>query len=754
MRAAFRVWFVLSSVCLLSLSVFWAGSAGAAAGAADGKKADPLDWPMWRGPESNGISREKNLPATWSPDDDGENLIWKSDALGTRSTPVVLNGKLYTVCRNEPETTKEGEKVVCADAATGKILWENIHNLFLTDAPAERVGWSSVVGDPATGHIYLQGLCGVCKCINGETGKTIWEHSLSEEYGILSTYGGRTNFPIVFEDVVIVSGVMTGWDDYAIPAHRYVAFNKATGEAIWIQTTKVRPEDTTYSTPFLTVIDGQAAIVAGAGDGSVYAIQPRTGKIIWRFDASTRGINTPPIVMDGIVYGGHAEQMANDPSTLGAIFAFKATGSGDITNSKENLLWMVPRIAIGRSAPLLVDGRLYYIDDAAQMSIVDAKKGKEVGKFKLGRIMFGSSIYGDGKIYVGEIGKFYILEPDPKSAKGVKVLSQVRFSCEMIASPIISHGRVYIPTMDTLYCIGLKDAKPTADPQPAALKEADAKADQKVAQVQITPVEALIHPGEPLRLNVKLFNAKGQLVATPATPKFTVEGVGSVNDAGEFSAPKDAAHVAAKITAEVDGVKSTMARVRVVPPLPWKFDISDKQVPVTWIGARYRHQVREIESNPALVKITTIPKGTRSQSWMGQPSLHDYTIQSDFKVSIKDGKQPDVGVINQRYTLALMGAHQKLQIRSWTARVELRFARTIKFAWEANKWYTMKFQSENKEGRVILRGKVWPKGEPEPSDWTIEAADLTPNTIGSPGLFGNASDAEILIDNIEVTPNK
>ena len=724
MRVAFRVWLTLWSVCTLSAAA-WLGSSAIAA---EGKKADPLDWPMWRGPESNGISREKNLPATWSPDDDGANLIWKSDALGTRSTPIVLNGKLYTVCRHEPETTKEGEKVVCADAATGKILWENIHNLFLTDAPAERVGWSSVVGDPATGYIYLQGLCGVCKCINGETGKTIWEHSLSEEYGILSTYGGRTNFPIVFEDLVIVSGVMTGWDDYAIPAHRYVAFNKTTGEAIWIQTTKVRPEDTTYSTPFLTVIDGQAAIVAGAGDGSIYAIQPRTGKIIWRFDASTRGINTPPIVIDGVVYGGHAEQMANDPSTLGAIFAFKASGSGDITNSKENLLWMVPRVAIGRSAPLLVDGRLYYIDDAAQMSIVDAKKGKEVGKFKLGRIMFGSSVYGDGKIFVGEIGKFYILEP--KSAKGVKVLSQVRFSCEMIASPIISHGRVYIPTMDTLYCIGLKDAKPSADPQPAALKETDAKADQKVAQVQITPVEALIHPGEPLKLNVKLFNAKGQIVTANATPKFTVEGVGSVNDTGEFSAPKDAAHVAAKITAEVDGVKSTMARVRVVPPLPWKFDISDKQVPVTWIGARYRHQVRAIEENPALVKITTIPKGTRSQSWMGQPSLHDYTIQSDFKVSIKDGKQPDVGVINQRYTLALMGAHQKLQIRSWTARVELRFARTIKFAWEANKWYTMKFQSENKDDRVILRGKVWPKGEPEPSDWTIEAADLTPNTIG------------------------
>ena len=56
--------------------------------------------------------------------------------------------------------------------------------------------------------------------------------------------------------------------------------------------------------------------------------------------------------------------------------------------------------------------------------------------------------------------------------------------------------------------------------------------------------------------------------------------------------------------------------------------------------------------------------------------------------------------------------------------------------------------------RDVLRGKVWPKGTDEPKDWTIEAADLTPNRIGSPGLFGNASDAEILIDNIAVAPNK
>src|SRR5579863_2441579 len=93
------------------------------AAAQDPLKIDPLDWPHWRGPEMNGISREKGLVSSWSPE--GENLIWKSVELGTRSTPIVMNGKLYELCRHDPETTSEGEKVVCVDAATGQKIWQN-----------------------------------------------------------------------------------------------------------------------------------------------------------------------------------------------------------------------------------------------------------------------------------------------------------------------------------------------------------------------------------------------------------------------------------------------------------------------------------------------------------------------------------------------------------------------------------------------------------------------------------------------------
>lgn len=91
--------------------------------------ADPLDWTMWRGSDMTGVSLEKNVPDKWSPK--GENLLWMKPEYASRSTPIIMNGKLYTVCRHEPETTKEGEKTVCLDAKTGELIWESVHNVYL-----------------------------------------------------------------------------------------------------------------------------------------------------------------------------------------------------------------------------------------------------------------------------------------------------------------------------------------------------------------------------------------------------------------------------------------------------------------------------------------------------------------------------------------------------------------------------------------------------------------------------------------------
>ena len=80
------------------------------------------------------------------------------------------------------------------------------------------------------------------------------------------------------------------------------------------------------------------------------------------------------------------------------------------------------------------------------------------------------------------------------------------------------------------------------------------------------------------------------------------------------------------------------ARVRIVPPLPWKFDFNNAdKVPLTWLGGRVRWVVRGEGSDKYLAKVTVLPTpknpqnklGTRSFAWMGPADLSNYTIQAD-----------------------------------------------------------------------------------------------------------------------------
>lgn len=819
---------------------------------------DPLDWPNWRGPEQNGISRETGLIDHWSKE--GDNVIWKSDALGSRSTPIVMRGKLYTICSHEPGTPREQEKVVCADASTGDILWENRFNVFLSDVPKERLGWSCCAGDPTTGRIYAMGVCDYFQCLDGDTGETIWSHSLSEEYGFLSTYGGRTNVPVVFEDLVIINAVVIGWGDMAQPAHRFVAFDKRTGVPVWFNGTRLRPTDTTYSTPVLTVLGGQAALVFGSGDGGVWAFQPRTGRPLWSCYISQRGLNTTPVVEGDTVYMSHSEENIND-NTQGGLCAIDGTANLDpaaksVDITKSGKIWSKKQIMIGKSSPVVVDGRLYALDDSGPLYVFDTKTGKQIAKQRLiGTIARASLLYADGKIYACTTSGWHVLEP---TEKGVKIIDKIRFGQgqEVHGSPIVSHGRIYLPTTETLYCLGDVNAKTGVDKRPDPPSDESA-GDDRPAHVQVVPVESLISPGDKLQYRVRLYDARGRFIkeAEAEDVAFDVDGGGKIDEQGQFAADKGRQHVGCTVTAKVGDLMGK-ARIRIVPPLPWKFDFADQKVPITWVGARYRHipldfdllqslkeqeeragqlyiyftttflnsgqdkasfndrtprrtwtnflrylgldqsdtvktlagakkeleaalkvvreagiiaefkwtgedddvgldvarGKRESEGNGVMVKITTIPLGTRSQGWMGQPEHHDYTIQADVRGSIRNGKQPDIGLIAQRYTLSLMGIEQQLQIRSWTSELH-RFSKTVPFKWNYDTWYTMKFRASVEEGKAVLRGKVWPRDEDEPEDWSIEAIDEVANAIGSPGLFGNAQDAEIFIDNLSVTEN-
>jgi hypothetical protein len=438
------------------------------------------------------------------------------------------------------------------------------------------------------------------------------------------------------------------------------------------------------------------------------------------------------------------------------------------------------------------------------------------------------------------------------------------------ASPIISHGRIYLACETMMYCIGNKDVKPSADPIPAPPAETPVASDQKPATALVVPVESLLKPKNRQPFSVYLYNANGQFlkVADNKDVKFSVQGPGTIDAAGLYTGPGGAVNGGVVVNAELGELKG-QARIRVIPEVtaetPWSFTFDDGVVPVTGVGMRYRHiaidydffrdlkakdalaaklyialttqftnvpapkatyddstpaqaftglkrylglleaitnqdqgkekldsslkllqdegviasfewtgndkvpiqlvvtkGARKVKGNGVMCKITTIPRGTRSQGWLGHPGSAHYTIQADVlanKVDAgadadKNAKVPDIGLINQRYRFEMMGAAQKLKLYSWVPHDQK--VHEVDFQWEPEVWYTMKLvvTNEMRDGEKVsvCRGKVWKRDEAEPSPWSIEWADAPANDTGSPGLVGNAKDAEIFIDNVKVVP--
>src|SRR6056300_1046738 len=129
--------------------------------------ASAADWPDWRGPGQDRHAADQVLVTSFDPES-GENILWKHEDAGGISTPIIMDGRLYTLVRHRPGTPDEAEKVLCLDASTGETLWENIFNVYLSDVPAERVGWSCVIADPATGQVFAHGVCGVFTAIDAK----------------------------------------------------------------------------------------------------------------------------------------------------------------------------------------------------------------------------------------------------------------------------------------------------------------------------------------------------------------------------------------------------------------------------------------------------------------------------------------------------------------------------------------------------------------------------------------------------------
>ena len=709
--------------------------------------AGAQDWPSWRGRGQDGISIQQDLVSAWSKD--GENLIWSDSWIG-RSTPAVFDGRVCANGRTGDDVAKQ-EIVACWSAENGTKLWEHKFSVMNTTVPFNRVGWGNVTGDPETGYLYALNIDGHFNVFDRD-GNIVWSWRLAEELGRASGYGGRTSTPVIDEDRVILSVIGGLWGEYAgPPRHRYVAFDKRTGEVMWISTPGGNVADmNTQSVPIITVINGRRLLIDGNADGHIYALLARTGEKVWEFHLSKRGINVSPVIDGTTLYVAHSEENV-DSGIMGRVVAIDTTGSGDVTSTHE--LWRAEEMAVGFSSPALQNDTLYLIDNSANLLAIDAGNGSLRWTTSVGTVGKSSPVWADGKLYVTEVnGNVLVLQPD---ADGVTVLDTEELEvedgryAEIYGSFAPAYGRLYFTAESGIYCIGDPGAPfEVRDAAPPALGEENAPG--VAASIQVIPAEIILSAGESATFRVLAFDASGRALGERSA-QWSLDGLAGsqISSTGTLSTADGGSNHGGKVMANVDGI-SGIAQVRVFGPLPWSENFESGRPPF-WIGGGGSLRAVDEGGQQLLRKGASRTGIHRHALYLGPAAMSGYTVQADAMATEKGRRRPDLGVINSGYTLDMQGNAQRLQVQSWAA--ELRIDERVAFEWEANVWYTLKLRVDQEGNEAVIRGKVWKRDDPEPSDWTITARDPVPIREGSPGLVAY-SPIDIFYDNVRVMENQ
>ena len=378
------------------------------------------DWPEFRGPTGQGVSRERGLPLSWS---ETRNVKWKTAIPGKGwSSPAILGDRIWLTT-----ATDDGKslRAICLDRNTGSIT-QNVEVFRIKGlgplSPKNSLASPTPVLEADRVYVHF-GAHGTA-CLN-QTGEVVWKTRLDYDNG----QHGAGGSPVLYDDLLIVScdGL-----DYQFVA----ALDKATGKTRW---KKSRQGYQAYTTPLVVRLQsGDQVISPGAFRAISY--DPRTGKEIWNVRYGDGFSNVPrPVYGDGLVYICTGFQ---EPSLL----AVRVDGRGDVT--KSHVAWTLKRGVPLTPSPLLVGEELYMVNDGGIASCVDARTGEEIWRARLNGSFSASPVYADGRIYfLSEEGLTIVIA----AGRRFQVLATNQLDGETLASMAVSGGSIFIRSRQYLY---------------------------------------------------------------------------------------------------------------------------------------------------------------------------------------------------------------------------------------------------------------------------------------------------------------
>lgn len=378
------------------------------------------DWPQFRGPNRDGISRETGLLKSWPQG--GPKVLWKAPSGDGYSHLAAARGRLYTMLGQGAD-----EVVIAYDAATGKPVWRARTDANFSNDQGNGPRSTPVVdGD----MVYALGARGKLVALNAQTGKQVWRHDLRAEMGARPPQWGISTTPLVEGNLLLV-------DVGGSEGKSLAAFDKKTGKVAWTSQT----DQAGYSAPIAVTVNGVRQAIFFTGS-SVVAVAPADGRLLWRIPWRTDwDVNaaTPMFIPPDRLF------ISSGYDTGSGLFRIKAAGK--LATVEE--LWKSRGMKNQFSSSVFHNGHIYGFDNRT-FKCIDAATGQE--KWKQGGLGHGSLILADGLLIVlSESGRLVLAEATPAGYRE-KGSAQV-LSGRCWTAPTLANGVLYVRNQEEMLAL-------------------------------------------------------------------------------------------------------------------------------------------------------------------------------------------------------------------------------------------------------------------------------------------------------------
>lgn len=398
------------------------------------------NWPQWRGPRYDAVSRESSLPTEWN---DSRNVVWKVRLPGIgSSTPIVWGDRIFL-------TSPAGSDVfLLCFKTSGEEEWR--HKISHNSPKGRETENTGASPSPSTDGKLVFALAGSGDFVGLDLdGKEVWRFNAQERYGKFTYDFGLHTTPLLYDGRLYLQ--LMHRDLQAV-----VALDAATGREVWKVDRKSDGKGEclhSYASPTVWLREGRARLITHGNDYTI-AHNLTDGSDIWRlgglnpksrYNNTLRFVSSPAAVEDLVVV---------PTAKNGAVVGISPDANGSVNEDGKSELWRIAKGTPDVASPIIFEGRVYLNRENGVLTCLDAKTGRECFSMNVYEGTYRSSpVIADGKlILTARDGTFTVVRPGDK----LEILAKNKLSDQFAASPAISNGRIYLRGFTNLYAIGAK----------------------------------------------------------------------------------------------------------------------------------------------------------------------------------------------------------------------------------------------------------------------------------------------------------